>query len=123
MNTLIEFMILSIQAIVQRIVYKLISDKHSFLKKKPKNVFINELNSKNLTTKFDIYLPNYETHKIEKINLISVEYCDSNDIEVYYAENRLSYCINALFENPINTAFAVENALSWIKSVPGVILI
>lgn len=115
MNTLIEFMILSIQAIVQRIVYKLISDKHSFLKKKPKNVFINELNSKNLTTKFDIYLPNYETHKIEKINLISVEYCDSNDIEVYYAENRLSYCINALFENPINTAFAVENALSWIK--------
>jgi len=64
MNTLIEFIILSSQAIVQRIVYKFISDKHSFLKKKPKNVFINELNSKKLTTKFDIYLPNYETHKI-----------------------------------------------------------
>ena len=117
MNTLIEFMILSGQAIIQRIVYRLISDKHSFLKKKPKNVFINELNSKNLKTKFDIYLPNYETHKIAIINFIPVEYFDSNDIEVYYAENRLSYCINALFENPINTAIAVENALSWIRKV------
>lgn len=118
-GTLIDFIILSNQAITQRLNYMLIRDKHTFLRKKPKNVFINELKPKETNHELDIFLSNYLIHKIENKNHKPVEYNDSNDIEAYYAENRFAYCINALFENKLDTSIAIEKGLSWIrKAIP-----
>ena len=113
--TLIDFIILSNQAITQRLNYMLIRDKHTFLRKKPKNVFINELKPKETNHELDIFLSSYLIHKIENKNHKPVEYNVSNDIESYYAENRFAYCINALFENQLDTSIAIEKGLSWIR--------
>lgn len=118
-GTLIDFIILSNQAVTQKFNYMLIRDKHKFLKKKPKNVFINELKPKESNYEFNIFLPNYLIHKIENGNHKPVEYNNSNDIEAYYAENRFAYCINALFENQLDTCITIEKGLSWIrKAIP-----
>lgn len=118
-KTGIEFLFLSFLGLKQRLTYSLIRDKHSLDKRRPKNVFINNLRKDKLTEESTLFLPTYFSHPITLDIAERSDTDEDDDIELYYAANRWSHCINALFKDTGEVQNAIGKAVEWIdKKIP-----
>ncbi len=124
LKSCMEFLFLSFQGIRQRLTYALIRDKHALDKTRPQNIFLNTLNKETRSIVSEIFLPVYIPHSIT-FDILEIDknrdMGDDGDLEVYYAANRWSHCINALFKDGMEIQNAIDESLEWInKKIPKV---
>ncbi len=115
-----EFVFLFLKGLINRVAYKFKVDKHGFQKNAPANFFLRELvvddvlGSKEITLLLPQYIIKRESVSPSLQQNQNVP-LSGDDIEAYYAANRWTHCLDALFKSDSEVEEAIDVCMQWIS--------